>query len=95
MNQEDIIRMAQEADSATHFPIACIPLEKIEPFLKRFAALVAAAERDALRAENEKLRNALKRFYDNSTRDDWPANIYDVARTAMLPDERDNLLNGG
>lgn len=44
MNQEDVIRMAREADAA-HDDVV------ITPFLERFAALVAAAERDACAAK--------------------------------------------
>ena len=40
MNKEDIIRMAREAD-------ACHDNVQVTPFLERFAALVAAAEREA------------------------------------------------
>jgi len=45
-------------------------------------------ERDALVAENEKLRNALEGFYNNSTRDDWAEDIYDAARTAALKESK-------
>lgn len=40
MKREDIIRMAREAD-AEHDDV------RVTPFLERFAALVAAAEREA------------------------------------------------
>ena len=40
MTKEDIIRMAREAD-AEHDDV------RVTPFLERFAALVAAAEREA------------------------------------------------
>lgn len=41
MKREDIIRMAREADAA-HDEVV------VTPFLERFAALVAAAEREAI-----------------------------------------------
>ena len=44
MNREAIIRMAQEAASDIG---VLIPSEWNEPLLERFAALVAAAEREA------------------------------------------------
>ena len=52
MDKEDIIRMAREAD-AVHDLVA------VTPFLERFAALVAAAER-------EECADAV-RFADNGT----------------------------
>lgn len=51
MNKDEILALAREADSATHFPIAFIPLEKITPFLERFANLCRAP----LEAEVERL----------------------------------------
>jgi len=44
MNRDDIIRMAREAAEATG---TLVPSEWNEPLLERFAALVAAAEREA------------------------------------------------
>jgi hypothetical protein len=54
----------------------------------------------ALRAENEKLRGGLQLCIDylkspstkNPLSDDMQA---DITRAYLLPDERDNLLNGG
>jgi hypothetical protein len=44
MNRDDIIRMAREAADATG---TLIPTEWNDPFLERFANLIAAAEREA------------------------------------------------
>ena len=38
---------------------------------------------DAQAAEIERLRGALRGFYDNSLKADWPSDIYEAARAAL------------
>ena len=51
MNRDDIIRMAQEAgfeiEKTLYGPVPCVDGRGIDDRLERFAALVAAAEREA------------------------------------------------
>ena len=47
LNREDIIRMASEAGFSTDSELIWCKGWEISPFLARFAALVAAAEREA------------------------------------------------
>jgi hypothetical protein len=47
MKQEDIIRMAREAGFSTHHEMIWIDVWEVNPYMQRFAALVAAAEREA------------------------------------------------
>ena len=46
MTQEDIIRMAREAGFSTHHEMIWIDTWEVNPYMQRFAALVAAAERE-------------------------------------------------
>jgi predicted nucleic acid-binding Zn-ribbon protein len=58
MTRDDIIRLAREAgfiDWSLHGR-----LESKEEALERFAALVAAAEREALESENKTLKDEIK-----------------------------------
>lgn len=59
MNRDDIIRMAREVGA---FPELSETPDKDVAFLARFAALVAAAEREkikALQEENDRLKRAV------------------------------------
>ena len=47
MNRDDIIRMAREAGFDTHHEMIWVNGWEISPYMQRFAALVAAAEREA------------------------------------------------
>jgi len=47
MKQEDIIAMAREAGFSTHHEMIWIDTWEVSPYMQRFAALVAAAEREA------------------------------------------------
>jgi hypothetical protein len=46
MTQEDIIRMAREAGFSTHDEMIWIDKWEVNPYMQRFAALVAAAENE-------------------------------------------------
>ncbi len=61
----DIISMAQDADAATNFPIAEIPMDRIVPFLENFAAIIAAAERE----ECAKVCDELAKFWTENGND--------------------------
>lgn len=54
MTRDDIRRMAQEASSESDYDFQNIFA------LERFAALVAAAEREALESENKTLKDEIK-----------------------------------
>lgn len=58
MTRDDIIRLAREAGIDAESDTLCRHEGWVEP-LERFADLIAASERDALRAEVERLRAAL------------------------------------
>lgn len=47
MTRDDILRMAREAGFNTDHDLICIEGWEISPYMQRFAALVAAAEREA------------------------------------------------
>jgi len=47
MKQEDILRMAREAGFKIIENMICVEGWEISPYMQRFAALVAAAEREA------------------------------------------------
>ena len=47
MTKEDIIRMAREAGFSTHHEMIWIDTWEVSPYMQRFAALVATAEREA------------------------------------------------
>lgn len=81
--------------------------EPVRQALQAQAAYIAEAQalianlteqRDIYRAENEKLREALQAMateFDSGDVNDGEWAAIKKARTALLPDERDNLLNGG
>jgi len=45
----------------------------------------------AVEHERDRLRNALKGFYDNSIKADWPTDIYDNASKVLAPVVLDKL----
>jgi len=70
MTHNDIIRMAREAGFDVNFDIKAVSVEgvHINKELERFAALVAAAEREDIKAELEELREANEAF---GKRQEW------------------------
>ncbi len=89
MTQDDIIRMAQEADAATRFPVAQIPIERLIPFLEHFAALViSAAPAPAAQSDHETWRAKLWELIDGYRKGhDWPLAMRDriKAHIAKMP----------
>ena len=66
MTRDDIIRMAKQAAEETG---TLVPTEWNDPLLERFAALVAAAEREACAKVCEKMADNI---YSNSHEDSQP-----------------------
>ena len=80
MNRDDIIRMAVEADGGT--PEWDGIWELSEDALERFAALVAAAEREACAKENAELLQALQNLHQRCHWADAPEEM-DAAKAAI------------
>lgn len=70
MTRDDIIRMASEAD-AEHDDV------RVTPFLERFAALVAAAEREACAKVCDEV--------DKESSSQWPARLATMIRARSTP----------
>ncbi len=69
MNREDIIRMAREA---SHTPFCYFPQSYAE--LERFAALVAAAEREACAQVLDEMADQMEADMEPSTAIAWVRN---------------------
>ena len=80
MTRDDIIRMAVEADGGT--PEWDGIWELSEDALERFAALVAAAEREACAKENAELLQALQNLHQRCHWADAPEEM-DAAKAAI------------
>lgn len=90
MTRDDIIRMARDAGAAKFYPIAQETKEDSYlvgvGFLERFAALVAAAERDEVRQALALHRNLARMAADEHPSDPYragQANALDSAYAAI------------
>ena len=84
MTREDVIRMAREAggaDITSHGWTSWVGTHSTE-FLERFAALVAAAEREACAKENAELLQALQNLHQRCHWADAPEEM-DAAKAAI------------
>ncbi len=82
MNREDIIRMAREAGLYSGNPRTPGTENTIVRRLTRFAALVAAQEREACAKENAELLQALQNLYQRCYWADAPDEM-DAAEAAI------------
>ena len=64
MTKEDIIRMAREAGFEQNRLGMTYPSGQLPEFLERFAALVAAAERERIKAENAPVIENINKYLD-------------------------------
>jgi hypothetical protein len=106
MTSDEIIRMAQEADAATRFPVAQIPIERLIPFLEHFAALVISAAPALVAQPVGRMSATAKRKADDLMAQgyevagyvlekdgDRSAVLWDAAVRWVTPDERHRLMH--